>query len=51
LLNAAAALYIAGKASSLGEGAEIAIDTIESGRAADTLDRLGCRPEEQAVAA
>ncbi|MCY4238286.1 MAG: anthranilate phosphoribosyltransferase [Rhodospirillaceae bacterium] len=51
LLNAAAALYIAGKASSLGKGAEIAIDTIESGRAADTLDRLSCRPEEQAVAA
>jgi len=51
LLNAAAALYVTGTAVSLHEGAEIAIETIDSGRAADTLNRLSFRPEDQAVAA
>ncbi|HEX2843021.1 anthranilate phosphoribosyltransferase [Hyphomicrobium sp.] len=40
LLNAAAALVVAGKAASLVEGVALAEDAINSGRAAAALDRL-----------
>jgi anthranilate phosphoribosyltransferase len=40
LLNAAAAFIVAGKARSLGEGAELAADSIDSGKAAETLEKL-----------
>jgi anthranilate phosphoribosyltransferase len=40
LLNAAAALIVAGRAADLREGAAIAADTIDSGKAAAVLDRL-----------
>ncbi|MGE0231363.1 MAG: anthranilate phosphoribosyltransferase [Flavobacteriaceae bacterium] len=40
LLNAAASLVIADKAADLKEGAAIAADMIDSGRAAETLNRL-----------
>ena len=40
LLNAGAALILAGRASDLREGAAIAADTIDSGKAAAVLDRL-----------
>jgi anthranilate phosphoribosyltransferase len=40
LLNAAAALIVAGKAQSLKEGAQLAAQEIDSGRAKDTLARL-----------
>jgi anthranilate phosphoribosyltransferase len=39
LLNAAAAIYVGGKAGSLGEGVERARESIDSGAAAGTLDR------------
>jgi anthranilate phosphoribosyltransferase len=39
-LNAGAALVVAGKADSLRDGAEIARETISSGRAAENLERL-----------
>jgi anthranilate phosphoribosyltransferase len=38
VLNAGAALVVAGRASSLAEGAAMARESIDSGRAADTLD-------------
>jgi anthranilate phosphoribosyltransferase len=40
LLNAAAALIIAGRAADLREGAALAANTIDSGKAADVLARL-----------
>jgi anthranilate phosphoribosyltransferase len=40
LINAAAALMVAGAASSLREGAALAAEAIDSGRAADTLQRI-----------
>lgn len=40
LLNTAAALIVAGKAKSLGEGAGLAADAIDSGRAAEALASL-----------
>jgi anthranilate phosphoribosyltransferase len=40
LLNAAAALYAAGKAPTLAAGLEVAADSIDSGRASATLERL-----------
>jgi anthranilate phosphoribosyltransferase len=40
LLNSAAALIVAGKASSLKEGVALAADAIQSGRAAAALDKL-----------
>ncbi len=40
LINAAAALYVAGKAATLVEGIAAAADSIDTGRAAGTLDRL-----------
>jgi anthranilate phosphoribosyltransferase len=39
LLNAAAALEVAGKASDLADGIRIAADAIDSGAAARTLER------------
>jgi anthranilate phosphoribosyltransferase len=38
--NAGAALYVAGNARSLAEGARLALDSIRSGRARDVLARL-----------
>ena len=40
LMNAAAALYVAGKALSLSEGVESARQAIDSGRALDVLERM-----------
>lgn len=40
ILNSGAALYIAGAASSIGEGLKLAQDTIDSGRAAQALSQL-----------
>jgi anthranilate phosphoribosyltransferase len=40
LLNAGAALVVAGLARNLAEGAELAAATIDSGKASDSLDRL-----------
>lgn len=51
LLNAAAALYAAGAAGSLRDGADLAARTIDSGRAAATLARVGYAAEARAVAA
>jgi anthranilate phosphoribosyltransferase len=39
LLNAAAAIYVGGKAGSLGEGVELARESIDSGAATTTLER------------
>jgi len=41
LLNAAAALYVAGAADSLGEGARLAAAVVDSGRALLKLDEIG----------
>ena len=51
LLNAAAALYAAGAVDTLRDAADLAAHTIDSGRAAATLDRISYKAEEQAVAA
>jgi anthranilate phosphoribosyltransferase len=40
LLNAAAAFIVAGRAADLHEGAAIAADTLDSGKAAEVLERL-----------
>jgi anthranilate phosphoribosyltransferase len=50
LLNAAAALIVAGRATTLREGAALAAEAIDSGRAAAVLARLcaATRPEGQA---
>ena len=40
LLNAGAALYIAGKAGSMKEGVELAAEIIDSGKALETLDKI-----------
>ena len=40
LLNAGAALYIAGKAESMKDGVKLAAEIIDSGKAKETLDRL-----------
>lgn len=40
LLNAAAALVVAGEVSALGAGVEAAVESIDSGAAANALDRL-----------
>jgi anthranilate phosphoribosyltransferase len=42
LLNSAAAIYVAGKADSLERGIQLAMDSIESGKARDKLEAL-CR--------
>lgn len=50
LLNAGAALYIGGKADSMAEGIRLAADLIDSGKAAETLERfiaVSNRPEAQ----
>ena len=39
LLNAGAALYVGGKAASIGEGVKLAAELIDSGKAAETLER------------
>ena len=51
LLNAAAALYAAGAAGNLKDGAELAARTVDSGDAAATLARVSYTAEPQAVAA
>ena len=40
LLNAGASLYIGGKADSMKDGVALAAELIDSGRAAETLERL-----------
>ena len=40
ILNSAAALMVAGKAKDLGEGATLAVQSIDSGKAAAALDTL-----------
>jgi anthranilate phosphoribosyltransferase len=40
LLNAAAAIYVGGIAADLGEGMTKAVDAIDSGAAANVLERL-----------
>jgi len=50
LFNAAAALIVAGATSSLADGAEIAAEAIDSGRAAAVLDRLIEASREQVPA-
>ena len=40
LMNAGAALYIGGKAGSLAEGIQLAAELIDSGKAAETLEKL-----------
>jgi anthranilate phosphoribosyltransferase len=47
LLNAAAAIYVAGMAATLGDAIELAIDALDSGRAAErlaVLRRVAGRP-------
>ncbi|MBQ9358243.1 MAG: anthranilate phosphoribosyltransferase [Abditibacteriota bacterium] len=49
LLNAGASLYICGKASGIGEGAELAAELLDSGKALAVLEKLievSNRPEE-----
>mgnify|MGYP005849520239 CR=1 FL=1 len=40
ILNAAAAVYAAGTASSLREAADVAVESVDSGAARDALERL-----------
>ena len=40
LLNAGAALYIAGKADSMKDGVSLAADLIDSGKAYETLEKV-----------
>ena len=50
LMNAGAALYIAGKADSLAGGIFLAAELIDSGKAAETLEKfieVSNRPEEE----
>jgi anthranilate phosphoribosyltransferase len=49
-LNAGAALVVAGRAATLGNGVAIARDTIESGRAAENLERLRARDAQRLAA-
>lgn len=51
LLNAAAALYVAGEADSLRDAAILASETIDCGHAARTLDRISFDADDRAVAA
>jgi anthranilate phosphoribosyltransferase len=46
VLNAGAAIYVAGGANDLGEGVRKAIEAIDSGAARDVLDRLAARSRE-----
>ena len=51
LMNAGAALYIGGKADSMADGISLAADLIDSGKAAETLEKLiavSNLPEENA---
>ncbi|APW98926.1 anthranilate phosphoribosyltransferase [Halobiforma lacisalsi AJ5] len=48
LANAGAAIYVAGEADTLEEGAEIALEAIESGDAAAKLEQLRASPEADA---
>ena len=51
LLNAGASLYIAGKAGNMKDGIALAAELIDSGKAAETLEKfikVSNRPEEQA---
>lgn len=51
LLNAGAGLYAGGRAATFGEGIELAVAAIDSGRARATLDRLVARSQALAAAA
>ena len=51
LLNAGAALYVAGKAESMSDGVKLAAELIDSGKALETLEKfieVSNRPEENA---
>jgi anthranilate phosphoribosyltransferase len=50
VLNAGAAIYVAGGAADLGEGVERAAEAIDSGAARDVLERLVSRSRELAGA-
>jgi anthranilate phosphoribosyltransferase len=50
VLNAAAALFIAGRVPSIADGIQLAVRTIDSGAARDTLDRMVRGSREQVVA-
>ena len=47
LLNAGAALYIGGRAESIEAGMKLAVSTIDSGKAVDTLNALAAATQEQ----
>jgi len=47
-MNAAAALFIGGKAESLKTAAELALESLESGKALDKLERLKAKTKENA---
>lgn len=40
LLNAGAALYVGGKAESMADGVKLAAEIIDSGKAAETLEKF-----------
>ena len=48
LMNAAAALFIGGKAESLKTAAELALESLESGKALDKLEQLKAKTKENA---
>ncbi len=48
LLNAGAAIYVAGKASGIAEGVRVAAEAIDSGAARTALDRLAALSERRA---
>lgn len=50
VLNAGAALFIAGRAASVPDGMQMAVETIDSGRAADVLVRLAKASQNESVA-
>ena len=46
-MNAGAALYIGGRAESIEAGMKLAVSTIDSGKAVDTLNALAAATQEQ----
>ena len=50
VFNAAAAIYVAGRAGAIDEGVELAQEAIDSGRAAETLERLVAVTQEPVAA-
>jgi anthranilate phosphoribosyltransferase len=45
LMNAGAAIYVAGRAGSIAEGVELAVNAIDSGAAKDALERYVTRTQ------